>query len=120
MTGFDARIVCGSGVDTLVRVGELPLPSGGSMGMPPLPNRMAHTGNGVALGLHARGARTTFLNYVNDDEQGRMIQARHTTPTRLPHSRRGVVLVMDGARSCNWFALAHERRLAAAFAGDPQ
>ncbi|MEW9555375.1 carbohydrate kinase family protein [Nonomuraea sp. NPDC050783] len=77
MTRFDVLVVGGAGVDTLVRVDELTLPAGDSVEVPPIRDYVAHTGNGVALGLHTLGVRTTFLDYVGDDEQGRLIRDRY-------------------------------------------
>ena len=76
---YDVLVVGGTGVDTIVRVDELALPSGDSVGVPPIRDYVAHTGNGVALGFHALGLATKFLDFLGDDAQGRMILDRYAT-----------------------------------------
>ncbi|MGW4274018.1 carbohydrate kinase family protein [Streptomyces seoulensis] len=76
----DVLVVGGVGVDTIVRVPELRLPPGDSVFVEPLRDYVGHTGNGVALGCHALGLRTKFLDFLGDDPQGRMVldhYARH-------------------------------------------
>jgi acarbose 7IV-phosphotransferase len=81
MTGqprpYDVLVVGGTGVDTIVRVDELALPAGDSTGVPPIIDYVAHTGNGVALGFHALGLSTKFIDFLGDDPQGRMILDRY-------------------------------------------
>lgn len=60
----------GVGVDTIVQVPELAIPAGDNLPVPPIADWVAHTGNGVSLGLHSLGLDTTFVDFVGDDEQG--------------------------------------------------
>ncbi|MFF5405046.1 carbohydrate kinase family protein [Streptomyces misionensis] len=69
----DVLVVGGVGVDTIVRVDELRVPPGDSVFVEPLRDYVGHTGNGVALGWHALGLRTKFIDYLGDDPQGRMV-----------------------------------------------
>ncbi|MEW1865474.1 carbohydrate kinase family protein [Streptomyces sp. NPDC088194] len=70
---YDVLVVGGSGIDTIVRVDELKIPGGDSVSVPPVRDYVAHTGNGVALGFHALGRRTKFVDFLGDDAPGRMI-----------------------------------------------
>jgi sugar/nucleoside kinase (ribokinase family) len=70
-------VVGGTGVDTIVRVDELAVPAGDSLGVPPILDYPAHTGNGVALGFHALGLVTKFIDFLGDDPQGRLILDRY-------------------------------------------
>ncbi|MFI2641760.1 carbohydrate kinase family protein [Streptomyces sp. NPDC018610] len=70
---YDVLVVGGVGVDTVVRVDEMRVPPGDSVFVPPLRDYVAHTGNGVALGWHALGLRTKFIDFLGDDPQGRMV-----------------------------------------------
>ncbi|MER0443977.1 carbohydrate kinase family protein [Streptomyces sp. Edi4] len=70
---YDVLVVGGVGVDTIVRVDELRVPPGDSVFVEPLRDYVGHTGNGVALGWHALGLRTKFLDFLGDDPQGRMV-----------------------------------------------
>ncbi|QSB07053.1 carbohydrate kinase family protein [Natronoglycomyces albus] len=63
----------GVGVDTIVRVPELTIGHGDSQAVQPIRDFVAHTGNGVALGLHNLGVATTLVDFVGEDEQGRMV-----------------------------------------------
>ncbi|MEE4542353.1 carbohydrate kinase family protein [Streptomyces sp. V4-01] len=74
---YDVLVVGGAGVDTIVRVDELALPVGDSVGVPPILDYPAHTGNGVALGFHALGLATKFVDFLGDDVQGRLILERY-------------------------------------------
>ncbi|MEV5597479.1 carbohydrate kinase family protein [Streptomyces sp. NPDC052496] len=71
--GYDVLVAGGSGVDTIVRVDELRVPPGDSVFVEPLRDYVGHTGNGVALGWHALGLRTKFIDFLGDDPQGRMV-----------------------------------------------
>ncbi|WP_181798052.1 carbohydrate kinase family protein [Streptomyces sp. WELS2] len=70
---YDVLVVGGVGVDTIVRVDELRVPPGDSVFVEPLIDYVGHTGNGVALGWHALGLRTKFIDFLGDDPQGRMV-----------------------------------------------
>jgi sugar/nucleoside kinase (ribokinase family) len=76
-TAYDVLVVGGTGVDTIVRVDELAVPGGDSRSVPPIRDYVAHTGNGVALGFHALGLATVFLDFLGEDAQGRMILERY-------------------------------------------
>lgn len=77
LPSYDVLVVGGTGIDTIVRVDELALPGGDSVTVPPIRDYVAHTGNGVALGFHALGRATKFLDFLGDDAQGRMILDRY-------------------------------------------
>ncbi|MET9294813.1 carbohydrate kinase family protein [Streptomyces sp. NPDC003077] len=70
---YDVLVVGGVGVDTIVRVDELRVPPGDSVFVEPLRDYVGHTGNGVALGWHALGLRTKFVDFLGEDPQGRMV-----------------------------------------------
>ncbi|UWE09650.1 carbohydrate kinase family protein [Actinacidiphila bryophytorum] len=74
---YDVLVVGGTGVDTIVLVDDLAVPGGDSVGVPPIRDYVAHTGNGVALGFHALGLATKFIDFLGDDPQGRMILDRY-------------------------------------------
>ncbi|GLY80601.1 carbohydrate kinase family protein [Actinoallomurus iriomotensis] len=74
MSGTDVLVVGGAGVDTIVRVPALPLPVRDSITVPPIEDFTAHTGNGVALGCHALGLRTAFVDVIGEDDQGRLVR----------------------------------------------
>jgi acarbose 7IV-phosphotransferase len=73
----DVLVVGGSGIDTIVRVPELPFPFADSIFVEPIRDYVAHTGNGVALGCHALGLRTSFVDAIGDDPQGALIRERY-------------------------------------------
>src|SRR5215468_2262816 len=73
----DVLVVGGLGVDTVVRVPALPVPFVDSVPVPAIRDYVAHTGNGVALGCHALGLRTSFVDAIGDDPQGALIRARY-------------------------------------------
>lgn len=72
-------VVGGSGIDSIVHVDELKLPDTDSISVRPIHDYVAHTGNGVALGFHALGRRTKFVDYLGDDRLGRMILDRYAS-----------------------------------------
>ncbi|SFE10345.1 Sugar or nucleoside kinase, ribokinase family [Actinacidiphila alni] len=74
---YDVLVVGGTGVDTIVRVDDLAIPGGDSVLVPPIRDYVAHTGNGVALGFHALGLSTKFIDFLGDDAQGRTILERY-------------------------------------------
>jgi len=77
MPEFDVLVVGGVGVDTIVRVRELTIPPGDMIGVPPVIDYVAHSGNGVALGFHGLGLRTQLIDYLGDDPQGAAVLARY-------------------------------------------
>jgi sugar/nucleoside kinase (ribokinase family) len=64
-------------VDTIVYVPELPLPLRDSYPVPAITARAGHTGDGVAIGLHALGLRTHHLDIIGDDHEGDLVRALH-------------------------------------------
>ena len=67
----------GVGIDTIVRVPSLPLAMADSIHVPPVIDYVAHTGNGVALGLLALGRRPLLLDYIGEDPQAELVLARY-------------------------------------------
>ncbi|MDT0317654.1 carbohydrate kinase family protein [Streptomyces millisiae] len=76
-TPFDVFVIGGVGVDTIVRVPELPLPPRDSVMVPPIERYVAHTGNGVALGCHRLGLRTHLADVIGADFEGELITAHY-------------------------------------------
>ncbi|WP_354639740.1 carbohydrate kinase family protein [Kitasatospora camelliae] len=74
---YDVLVVGGAGVDTIVRVDRLEIPDGDSIGVGPVIDYVGHTGNGVALGCHALGLRTKFLDFLGADPQGELVLAAY-------------------------------------------
>jgi acarbose 7IV-phosphotransferase len=70
---LDILVVGGVGVDTIVRVPEIAIGDGDSLGVEPIYDYVAHTGNGVALGCLHLGLTTRFIDFIGDDEQGRLV-----------------------------------------------
>ncbi|BCJ49935.1 ribokinase [Actinoplanes sp. NBRC 14428] len=114
MTGCDVLVLGGVGIDTIVRVPELAVPPGDCLGVPPIRDYVAHSGNGVALGFHALGLRTRFIDVIGDDPQGRQILDRYAgvgldflalpAPAGTP---RSVNLVDDAGRRFSFFDPRH-------------
>ncbi|MEV6929923.1 carbohydrate kinase family protein [Dactylosporangium sp. NPDC051485] len=77
MADFDVLVLGGVGVDTIVRVPELSIPSGDYLPVSGVGDYVGHSGNGVALGFSALGLRTKFAALVGDDPQGELIRARY-------------------------------------------
>ncbi|MFI5910739.1 carbohydrate kinase family protein [Dactylosporangium sp. NPDC051541] len=77
MIESDVLVLGGAGIDTIVRVPEFAFPPGDSLPVPPIHDYVAHSGNGVALGLHALGLRTRFADALGEDPQGESIRARY-------------------------------------------
>ncbi len=76
-TNFDVLVIGGVGVDTIVRVPELPLPMADSIHVPPIIDYVAHTGNGVALACLALGMRVKFIDFIGRDREADLILARY-------------------------------------------
>ncbi|OKL52659.1 zinc ABC transporter permease [Buchananella hordeovulneris] len=102
MTPIDVLVVGGVGVDHIVRVKSLPLPVVDSMMVPPILTVVGHTGNGVALGVHALGRVSAVADVIGDDNEGQLIRefysATGISPTFVSHSsgtRRSVNLVTE-------------------------
>lgn len=121
---YDVLVVGGTGVDTVVRVDALAVPPGDSVFVPPVRDYVGHTGNGVALGWHALGLTTKFVDFLGDDVQGRTVldaYARHGldfSHVVSPHGTpRGVNLVDPQGRRFSFYDGRHpaDLRLPRAF-----
>lgn len=77
MAELDVLVVGGVGVDTIVRVPELPLPLRETIRVPHIHQYVGHTGNGVALGCHHLGLRTHFADVIGADPEGDLVRARY-------------------------------------------
>ncbi|MFI6873652.1 carbohydrate kinase family protein [Streptomyces sp. NPDC050400] len=113
-TSYDILVAGGTGVDTIVRVPELRIPTGDSVFVPPVRDYVGHTGNGVALGAHALGMTTKFVDFLGDDVQGQQILAAYAAAgldfshVVTPHGTpRGVNLVDAQGRRFSFFDGRH-------------
>lgn len=75
--GRRVLVAGGVGIDTIVRVPALPLAMLDSIHVPPVADYVAHTGNGVALGLQALGHRPLLIDFIGADMQAELIHARY-------------------------------------------
>ncbi|REK91218.1 carbohydrate kinase family protein [Streptomyces inhibens] len=107
---YDVLVVGGAGVDTIVPVGALPLPSADSHPVPPIHEWVGHTGTGVALGCAALGLATGFLDFIGDDHPGSLVRERLAgtgvdfRPLVSPHgTRRAVNLVAPDGRRMSFY-----------------
>ncbi|MFF7965199.1 PfkB family carbohydrate kinase [Streptomyces sp. NPDC007903] len=103
----DVLVLGGAGVDTIVRVPELPLPFADSYPIDTgVHTRAGQTGDFVALGLAALGLDVHHLDLLGDDPEGDLVRALHRDHgialTALPQpagTKRAVNLVgPDGRR----------------------
>jgi sugar/nucleoside kinase (ribokinase family) len=115
---LDILVVGGVGVDTIVRVPEIAIGDGDSLGVEPIYDYVAHTGNGVALGCLHLGLATRFIDYIGDDEQGRLVLGhyeRHGLDFRhliSPNgTSRSVNLVDAGGRRYSFYDYRHDADL---------
>jgi sugar/nucleoside kinase (ribokinase family) len=124
LPSYDVLVVGGAGVDTVVRVEKLEVPSGDSLHVPPVYDYVAGTGNGVALGFHALGLATKFIDYLGDDPQGRAVLAAYAergldfSHLVSPHGTpRGINLVDAQGRRFSFYDSRHpaDLRLPRAF-----
>lgn len=123
---LDILVVGGVGVDTIVRVPEIAIGDGDSLGVEPIHDYVAHTGNGVALGCLHLGLATRFIDYIGEDEQGALIR-RHYEAHGLDFrylispngTSRSVNLVDAGGRRYSFYDYRHDGdlRMPAAFFG---
>jgi sugar/nucleoside kinase (ribokinase family) len=111
---YDVLVVGGAGVDTVVRVERLEVPPGDSLHVPPVHDYVAHTGNGVALGCHALGLVTKFIDFLGDDPQGHAVLAAYAgrgldfSHLVSPHGTpRGVNLVDAQGRRFSFYDSRH-------------
>ncbi len=110
----DVLVVGGAGVDTIVRVQELPVPFADSHVVPPIDMHVGHTGSGVALGCHRLGLATRFVDVIGDDHEGRLVLDRFTAEgLAFDHAlhesgtRRAVNLVDDLGRRMSFYDPRH-------------
>lgn len=118
MSRYEVLVVGGAGVDTVVRVDSLQIPVGDSLFVPPVTDWVAHTGSGVALGLHTLGRSVKFLDFLGDDPQaalilqefaGRGLDFSHVvSPTGTP---RAVNLVDRAGRRFSFYDGRHPEGL---------
>ncbi len=104
----------GVGIDTIVRVPSLPLAQRDSIHVPPVADYVAHTGNGVALGLLALGHRPLLIDFIGEDPQAELVHARYRERGMdfdyLVHpsgTRRSVNLVEPGGRRLSLYDGRH-------------
>ncbi|MGW7023695.1 carbohydrate kinase family protein [Streptomyces decoyicus] len=107
---YDVLVVGGSGVDTIVPVGALPVPLADSYAVPPIHEGAGHTGTGVALGCAALGLTTAFVDFLGDDHPGSLVRERLAgtgvdfRPLISPHgTRRAVNLVASDGRRMSFY-----------------
>ncbi len=74
---LDVLVLGGAGVDTIVEVPRLPLPYADSYLVPGIVPRAGHTGDNVALGLHALGLHTHLLDVLGEDAEGALVRDLH-------------------------------------------
>lgn len=74
---LDVLVLGGAGVDTIVEVPRLPLPYADSYLVPAITTRAGHTGDNVALGLHALGLHTHLLDVLGEDAEGALVRDLH-------------------------------------------
>ncbi len=91
---LDVLVLGGVGVDTIVRVEQLPVPLADTVHVPPMRRYVGHSGSGWALGLHALGVRTHLLDLVGEDLEGGILRDRFAA-VGLPFT--GVV-VQEGTK----------------------
>lgn len=114
MTQTDVLVVGGVGVDHIVQVKSLPLPVVDSMMVPPIVTVVGHTGNGVALGVHALGRVSAVADVIGDDAEGRLIRdvysAAGISTTFVTHAsgtRRSVNLVTEKGQRMSLYDPRH-------------
>lgn len=112
-TDLDVLVLGGAGVDTIVYVPELPLPFADSYPVPAIEARAGHTGDGVALGLHALGLLTHHVDFVGDDHEGKLVRALHsghgvpfTAITSAAGTKRAVNLVDPAGRRLSLYDIS--------------
>ncbi|MBV1852878.1 carbohydrate kinase family protein [Catellatospora tritici] len=77
MPDFDVLVLGGVGIDTIVQVPTLSVPPGDFLPVAPIRDYVAHSGNGVALGLHALGLRTKLADFLGADPLGELVLRRY-------------------------------------------
>ncbi|GAB3646823.1 carbohydrate kinase family protein [Glycomyces tarimensis] len=111
---LDILVAGGVGVDTIVRVPEIGPFDGDNLGVDPIRDFVAHTGNGVSLGCLHLGLATRFIDYIGEDAQGEMILRRYEEEgldfRHLVSERgtsRSVNLVDDEGRRFSFYDFRH-------------
>lgn len=114
MTQVDVLVVGGVGVDQIVRVKSLPLPVVDSMMVPPIVTVVGHTGNGVALGVHALSRSSAMVDVIGDDDEGRFIRDVYLATgistnfvTHISGTRRSVILVTEEGQRMSLYDPRH-------------
>lgn len=114
MPQHDILVIGGTGIDTIVRVPSLTLPAVDSIQVGPIHDYVGHTGNGVALGCHALGLKTKFIDFIGDDPQAALILQRYRDTgldfSYLVHesgTRRAVNLVDPQGRRLSLYDRRH-------------
>lgn len=113
-SGKRVLVAGGVGIDTIVRVPSLPLALADSIHVEPVVDYVAHTGNGVALGLLALGHRPVLVDFIGNDPQAALVHARYRERglefDYLVHesgTRRSVNLVEPGGRRLSLYDGRH-------------
>lgn len=123
---LDILVVGGVGVDTIVRVPEIAIGEGDNLGVEPILDYVAHTGNGVSLGCENLGLRTRFIDYIGEDPQGELIRSHYAEQGLDFHhlispdgTSRSVNLVDDEGRRYSFYDYRHapDLRMPAEFYG---
>ncbi|NUR24874.1 MAG: carbohydrate kinase family protein [Catenulispora sp.] len=73
---IDVLVIGGAGIDTIIRVPELPVPYADSVMVEPIVSYVAHTGTAVALASRSLGLRVKFVDFLGEDEFGAMVLRR--------------------------------------------
>jgi sugar/nucleoside kinase (ribokinase family) len=73
---YDLLVVGGAGIDTIIRVDDLPVPLADSVTVEPIESYVAHTGTGVALGAKHLGLNVKFIDFLGEDREGARIVER--------------------------------------------
>src|SRR5258708_2065387 len=73
---YDVLVVGGAGIDTIVRVPELPMPYADSVLVDPIESYVAHTGTAVALAARTLGLRVKFVDFLGEDPSGDLVRRR--------------------------------------------
>ncbi|GAA2022619.1 sugar kinase [Catenulispora yoronensis] len=76
MAEFDVLVIGGAGIDTIIRVPELPMPYADSVIVDPVISYVAHTGTAVAMASRSLGLRVKFIDFLGEDDFGAMILRR--------------------------------------------
>lgn len=113
MTQIDVLVLGGAGVDTIVRVPELPLPYADSYLVPAITTRAGQTGDGIALALAALGHPVHHLDVLGDDHEGELVRALHaaagipfTAVTQQSGTKRAVNLVDPAGRRLSLYDIS--------------